>query len=83
MAESGGVVKLLELEATVLGSKGLKGKDCGAAVSSAENLGKQQTDFLSICTYVEKPQRFSWNTVINDRSKIMIYLSFRLSFTVG
>lgn len=47
MAESGGAVKLLELETTVLGSEGLKEKDDGAGggVSSAENLGKEQTDF--------------------------------------
>lgn len=40
MAESGGAVKLLELETTVLGSEALKERDCGdgAGVSTAENL---------------------------------------------
>lgn len=40
MTESGGAVKEVELETTVLGSEELKEKDCGvgAGVSSAENL---------------------------------------------
>lgn len=38
MADSGEVVRVLELETTVLGSEELKEKDCGAGVSNAENL---------------------------------------------
>lgn len=37
-ADSEGVLKLVELEAAVLGRGELKEKDCGAEVSNAENL---------------------------------------------
>lgn len=67
MAESGGAVKLLELDTTVLGSEEeLKEKDCGAGagVSNAENLGKERTDCLSICMCVYKPQCLSQYTLM-------------------
>lgn len=51
VAETGVVVRLLELEATVLGSEELKETDCGAGVSTAENLMKEQT-YLLICMCV-------------------------------
>lgn len=48
MAESDGVVKLVELETTALGREELKEKDCGAGVSNAENLQKEKTDVFFI-----------------------------------
>lgn len=49
MAAIEGVLKLEELETTALDTGGLKEKDCGAGVSNAENLQKENTDFFLIC----------------------------------
>lgn len=54
MAESEGVVKLVELETTAFGREELKEKDCGAGVSNAENLQKEKTDGFFYILYIKK-----------------------------